>query len=132
MEKKRTPMTEEVIEKILKLSSTGLSKEQIGKLLNVSPATVYRAINAGSWEGYLRINRARREYHKRLKEKRSGDERLSKKEREDLAKQAWDVAETPNTEDLYEQLREVNLKLDQIVSILIEKETKKETGFKPF
>ena len=49
-----------------------------------------------------------------------------------MAKQAWDVAETPNTEDLYEQLREVNLKLDQIVSILIEKETKKETGFKPF
>lgn len=132
MEKKRNLMTEEVIEKILKLSATGLTKEQISKLLNISAATVYRAINAGSWEGYLRINRAQREYHKRLKEKRSGDERLSKKEREDLAKQAWDVAETPNTEDVYEQLREVNIKLDQIVSILIEKETKKETGFKPF
>lgn len=132
MEKKRTLMTEEVIEKILRLSATGLSKEQIGKLLNVSSATVYRAINAGSWEGYQRINRAQREYHKRLKEKRSEDERLSKKEREDLAKQAWDVAETPSTEDVYEQLREVNIKLDQIVSILIEKETKKETGFKPF
>lgn len=132
MEKKRTLMTEEVIEKILRLSATGLSKEQIGKLLNVSSATVCRAINAGSWEGYQRINRAQREYSKRLKEKRSGDERLSKKEKEDLAKQAWDVAETPSTEDVYEQLREVNIKLDQIVSILIEKETKKETGFKPF
>lgn len=132
MEKKRNLMTEEVIEKILKLSATGLTKEQISKLLNISAATVYRAINAGSWEGYQRINRAQREYSKRLKEKRSGDERLSKREKEDLAKQAWDVAETPNTEDLYEQLREVNLKLDQIVSILIEKETKKETGFKPF
>lgn len=132
MEKKRNRMTEEVVEKILKLSATGLTKEQISKLLNVSSATVYRVINAGSWEGYQRINRAQREYSKRLKEKRSGDERLSKKEKEDLAKQAWDVAETPNTEDLYEQLREVNLKLDQIVSILIEKETKKETGFKPF
>lgn len=132
MEKKRNLMTEEVIEKILKLSATGLTKEQISKLLNISASTVYRAINAGSWEGYQRINRAQKEYSKRLKEKRSGDERLSKKEKEDLAKQAWDVAETPNTEDLYEQLREVNLKLDQIVSILIEKETKKETGFKPF
>lgn len=132
MEKKRTPVTEEVVGKVLKLLSTGFSNEQISKLLNVSASTVSRIKSAGSWEGYKRLNRAQIEYYKRLKERRSGVVPPSKREKETMAKQAWDVAETPRVEDLYEQLREVNLKLDQIVSILIEKETKKETGFKPF
>lgn len=132
MEKKRTPVTKEIVEKTLKLVATGLTKEQVGKLLNVSPTTINRIKSAGSWEGYLRLNRAQAEYYKKLKARRSEAEPPSKKEKEELAKQAWDVAETPRVEDLYEQLREVNLKLDQIVSILIEKETKKETGFKPF
>lgn len=132
MEKKKTPVTEELVEKILKLSTAGLTQEQVGKLLNVSITTVGRARSAGSWEGYQRLNRAQAEYARKMKARNSEDKPLSKKEKEDLAKRAWDVAETPRTEDLYEQLREVNLKLDQIVSILIEKETRKETGFRPF
>lgn len=134
--KKRVPITEELSKKIMQLSVAGFNKTQIGKLLNVSDAAAGNVIRSGGWEGYLKYKRACAELNRIRVQK--------KNEREAEAKQAWEAAEAeatkpvrdePTMEDIIEQLKEINIKLDQMISIWVntdKAEEYKDNSYKPF
>lgn len=145
MERKtRVPITEELVNKALPLFEVGLNASQVGKLLNISEGSAKNIRTAGSWEGLLAYRKASQE----LMAKRRAEAR----KREDEAKEAFDqatayVAENKTeaethfsaetNEDVVDQLKEVNLKLDQLISIMVnggpkELFSKQDNKYRPF
>lgn len=131
--KKRVLITEELVEKVLQLKAAGFSPSNIGRLLDISESAAGNIIRAGSFKNY-KIQQAA---YAKVKAERDAE----KKRREEQAEKAWLEAEkeaetykvvtetipvVPNgdntNEDIIEELKEVNIKLGQIVALLTVKD----------
>lgn len=145
MERKtRVTITEEIVNKALSLFEVGLNSSQVGKLLNISERSAKNIRMTGSWEGLLAYRKATQELAVKRREEA--------KKRENEAKEAFEqatayVAEnkaeaetkfgTETNEDVVDQLKEVNLKLDQLISIMVnggpkELFSKQDNKYRPF
>lgn len=113
----RVRITKDVVEKVIQLKSVDLPSRKIANLLGISQCSVSQIKAAGSWEGWQQFKEA-----SRILAKKRHDEQ-EKKQKE--VAQAWDAAAAGPTadpkeysnEDVIEQLKEINLKLDQLISI---------------
>lgn len=113
----RVRITKDVVEKVLQLKAVDLPSRKIANLLGISQCSVSQINAAGSWEGWEQFKEA-----SRILAKKRHDER--EKKQKEIA-QAWDDAAAKPTadpkeysnEDVIEQLKEINLKLDQLISI---------------
>lgn len=105
-------ITRDVVEKVLSLKKVDLPTKKIAKLIGISQCSVSQIKAAGSWEGWLQFRKASAELAKTRYAAREA------KQREVV--EAWDKAADTSTtfnEELIEQLKEINLKLDQLISI---------------
>lgn len=111
--RKRTPITKEIVEKALSLFAANLNAVQVGKLLGISDTMAGRIRQTGSWEALQTYNKAVAIL--------SAERRKKKNEKESEAKEAWEKASKneQTIEDVVEQLKEINIKLDQLISIQV-------------
>lgn len=116
----RVRITKDVVEKVIQLKSVDLPSRKIANLLGISQCSVSQIKAAGSWEGWQQFKEA----SKILAKKRHDEQ---EKKHKDIV-QAWDDAANAaaepdadskeySNEDVIEQLKEINLKLDQLISI---------------
>lgn len=115
----RVRITKDIVEKVIQLKSVDLPSRKIANLLGISQCSVSQIKAAGSWEGWQQFKEA----SKILAKKRHDEQEKKQKE----IVQAWDDAANAaaepadskeySNEDIIEQLKEINLKLDQLISI---------------
>lgn len=108
----RVRITKDVVEKVIQLKSVDLPSRKIANLLGISQCSVSQIKAAGSWEGWQQFKRASAE----LSKARYAAKEAKQREVAD----AWDKAaktSCSSDEEIIEQLKDINLKLDQLISI---------------
>ena len=126
--KKRVRVDEDIVNKALQLKRAGVTPALASRILNISSTTAGNIYRAGGWQEYQAFKKA---FLKVQTERRA-----EKEHREEQAKEAFDEAmETTKTdnstytytgpvlnddshhEEIMEELKEINIKLGQLVAI---------------
>lgn len=123
--KQRIVVDKELYDRVKKvLNMNTLSNVQVGKLFNVSDVVVGRMKRSANYDDYENMKRAEALLAQRRNEEKAKREQEAKeayeeatKEQSEKSKKATAYEENPQVSDIIEELKEINLKLGQLVTI---------------